>query len=113
MAYMMNDPLLPEFKPVTSDTDAVEALGAFPNFPPLPPNAAVLAKRAAEDGMHFFMRLNYDVTHLTDDARKLLLFMLTNALTELEKGVVSLDKITVASRLAKFERLKGSNGDKK
>ncbi len=113
MAYMMSEPLLPEFKPVTSDTDAVDAAGAFPELPPLPPNAAVLAVRPAKDGVHTFMRLTYDVTHLTDDAKKLLLFMLTNALTELEKGVVSLDKITLASRLAKFERIKASNGDGK
>ena len=79
-------------------------------LPPLPPNSAVLAVRPAPDRAHVFIRLTYDVTHLSDDQQKLLLFMLTNALTELETGVKKLDRITAAARLAKLERVK-SNGN--
>ncbi len=107
----MSEPLTPDFKPVTSGTDAAEAAGAFPDFPPLPPNSAVLATRPAKDGVHTFARLTYDVTHLSDDAKKLLLFLLTNALTELEKGIEKMNRIEVAAKLAQRERIKAMKGN--
>ena len=84
-----------------------------PELPPLPPNSAVLAVRPAADKVHTFIRLTYDCTHLSDDKQKLLLFMLTNALTELEAAMKGIDRITVAARLAKLERLKGMEGNGK
>ncbi len=110
---MMSDPLTPDFKPVTSGTDAAEAAGAFPDFPPLPPNSAVLATRPAKDGVHTIARLTYDVTHLSDDAKKLLLFLLTNALTELEKGLKGMNRIEIATKLAQRERISAMKGNGK
>ena len=75
-------------------------------LPPLPPNSAVLAVRPAPDKAHTLLRLTYDVTHLREDSQKLLLFMLTNALTELEAGIKKMDKVAIAARVAKLERLK-------
>ncbi len=109
----MSEPLVPEFKPVTSDADAVEAAGAFPELPPLPPNSAVLAVRPAKDGVHTFMRLTYDVTHLSEDAQKLMVFMLTNALTELEKGIKGMNRIEIAAKLAQRERISAMKGNGK
>jgi hypothetical protein len=71
----------------------------------------VLAVRAAPDRAHTIMRLSYDVTHLSGDAQKLLLFLLTQALTELEKNIVKLNKIEVASKLGKLERAKAQKGN--
>lgn len=82
-----------------------------PELPPLPPNSAVLAVRPGQDKVHTFIRLTYDCTHLSDDKQKLLLFMLTNALTELEAGVKGMDRVAAAARLAKLERVKGVNGN--
>lgn len=89
----------------------IDAAPEIEPLPPLPQNSAVLTARPAQDRVHTFIRLTYDCTHLSDDQKKLLLFMLTNALTELEQGVKKMDRITVASRLAKLERLKGQKGN--
>jgi len=77
-----------------------------PELPPLPPNSAVLAVRPAPDRAHTLIRLTYDCTHLSDDQQKLLLFLLTNALSELEKGIKGMGKIEVAAKLGKLERIK-------
>ena len=91
--------------------DTVNPPETLPPIPPLPANSAVLAVRAGEDRVHTFMRLNYDVTHLSEDSQKLLLFMLTQALTELEKGVKSMSRIEAASKLATLERAKAVKGN--
>jgi len=89
----------------------IDALPEIEPLPPLPPNSAVLAVRAAPDRAHTFIRLTYDVTHLSDDAQKLLLFMVTNALTELEAGVKKMNRIEVAAKLAQRERIKAMKGN--
>jgi len=80
-------------------------------LPPLPPNSASLAAFPAQDRVHSIMRIMYDVTHLSDDAQKLLLYMLTNALTELEKAVKAMNRIEVAAKLAQRERISGVKGN--
>jgi len=75
-------------------------------LPPLPPNQCVLAVRPAADGPHIILRLNCDVTHLSDDGQKLLIYMLTNALTELEKAIKDMNRIEAAAKLAQFERIR-------
>ncbi len=77
-------------------------------LPPLPPNSCVLAVRPAADKAHTFLRLTYDVTHLSEDAQKLMVFMLTNALTELEKGLKGMNRIEIAAKLAQRERIKST-----
>ncbi len=86
-----------------------------PKLPPLPSNSCVLAVRPGEDRVHTFLRLTYDVTHLSEDAQKLLVFMITNALTELEKGIKGMNRIEIAAKLAQRERIKAmkGNGDTK
>ncbi len=101
----MSDPIKPDFKPGVHGTDGVEAAGAYPNIPPLPQNSCVLAVRPAPDKVHTFLRLVYDVTHLSEDSQKLLVFALTEALTELEKGVVKMNRIEIAAKLAQRERI--------
>jgi len=91
----MNDTFAPEIEPL----------------PPLPPNSAVLAVRPAPDRAHTFIRLTYDVTHLSEDAQKLLLFMLTQGLTEFEKAIKSMNRIEVASKLGKMEKVKSLKGN--
>jgi hypothetical protein len=84
-------------------------------LPPLPPNSCALAAFPSKDGVHSIMRLMYDCTHLSDDGQKLLLFMLTNALTEIEKVLKGMNRIETAKRLAQYERLeqfrKNGNGE--
>jgi len=84
-------------------------------LPPLPPNQCVLAVRPAADRAHTFLRLTYDVTHLSEDAQKLLVFSMTEALTQLEKGILEMNRIEVAAKLAQRERIEGfrksGNGD--
>ena len=84
--------------------DSVEEIDP-PPLPPLPPNSAAIAAIPAQDGVHSIMRIMYDATHLSDDQQKLLLYMLTNALTELEKAVKSMNRIEVAAKLAQRERI--------
>jgi len=75
-------------------------------LPPLPPNSAAIAAIPAQDGVHSIIRIMYDCTHLSEDGQKLLLYMLTNALTELEKAVKDMNRIEVAAKLAQRERIK-------
>jgi len=82
-----------------------------PELPPLPQNSCVLSVRPAEDKVHTFLRLTYDVTHLSEDAQKLLVFMITQALTELESGVKKMSRIQVAAKLAQRERIKAMKGN--
>jgi len=77
----------------------------LPQLPPLPPNSCVLAVMPADDRVHTFLRLTYDVTHFSEDAQKLLVFSITQALTELEKGIKSMNRIEVAAKLAQRERI--------
>lgn len=102
-----------KFKPVTEDKamDALEATAAFPEIPPLPPNQCVLAVRPAADRVHTLLRLTFDVTHLTEDKQKLLTFMLSKALTKLEKHVIDMGKIEAAAQLGKLERVKAMKGN--
>jgi len=81
-------------------------------LPSLPPNSAAIAAIPAQDGVHSIMRIMYDCTHLSEDGQKLLLYMLTNALTELEKAVKAMNRIEVAAKLAQRERITAmkSNG---
>ena len=93
--------------------DALQDVEPLPPLPPLPTNSAALAVFPAQDRAHTIMRLVYDVTHLSEDAQKLLLYMLTNALTELEKAIKSMNRIEVAAKLAQRERIKGMQGNGK
>jgi hypothetical protein len=82
-----------------------------PELPPLPANSAVLAVRPGPDRVHTILRLQFDVTHLSDDRQKLLLHLLSQGLTQFEKSVKEMDRITVAARLAKLERVKAVKGN--
>ena len=84
----------------------IDVLPDVEPLPPLPPNSAAIAAIPAQDRVHMIMRLMYDCTHLSDDAQKLLLFMITNALTEIEKSLKHMSSIDVARRLAQYERYK-------
>lgn len=89
----------------------IDATQELEPLPSLPPNQCVLAVMAAPDRAHTFMRLTYNVTALSEDRQKLLLYMLTNALTELEKAVKKMDKIEVAKKLAQRERIREFQGN--
>ena len=80
-------------------------------LPPAPPNLAALAAGPFFDGVHVRMKLNFDVTHLSEDKQKLLLHMATSALIELEKVVNKMDRIIVAAKLANIERFKSMKGN--
>lgn len=91
--------------------DTVQEIEPLPPIPPPPENSAVLVVRSGPDRVHTIMRLQYDVTHLSEDKQKLLLFKLTQALTELEKHIVKLLRIEAAAQLAKLERIKAVKGN--
>ena len=57
------------------------------------------------------MRLMYDCTHLSEDGQKLLIYMLTNALTELQKAIKAMNRIETAAKLAQFERIREFQGN--
>ncbi len=80
-------------------------------LPEVPSNLAALAAGPFVDGVHVRLKINYDVTHLSEDQQKLLLHMVTGALEECKKAVESMDRITVAARLARFERAKNVKGN--
>ncbi len=80
-------------------------------LPPLPPNSCVLAVRPGPDKAHTLLRLVFDVTHLSDDAKKLLVFMVSEALTKLEESVRKMGKIETASKLAFRERTQHQEGN--
>jgi len=86
--------------------DVLPDVEPLPPLPPLPPNSAAIAAIPAQDGVHSIMRIMYDCTHLSEDGQKLLLYMLTNALTELEKAVKDMNRIEVAAKLAQRERIR-------
>jgi len=86
--------------------DVLPDVEPLPPLPPLPPNSAAIAAIPAQDGVHSIIRIMYDATHLSEDGQKLLLYMLTNALVELEKGIKSMSRIEVAAKLAQRERIK-------
>jgi len=86
--------------------DVLPDVEPLPPLPPLPPNSAAIAAIPAQDGVHSIIRIMYDCTHLSEDGQKLLLYMLTNALTELEKAVKDMNRIEVAAKLAQRERIK-------
>ena len=90
---------------------AIPDVEPLPPIPPLPANSCVLAVRPAADKAHTFLRLTYDVTHLSEDAQKLMVFMLTNALTELEKGLKGMNRIEIAAKLAQRERISAMKGN--
>ncbi len=84
-------------------------------IPPLPQNSCVLAVRPGPDKAHTFLRLTYNVTHLSEDAQKLMVYAVAEALIELEKGVKKMNRIEVAKKLAQRERIdesrRNGNGD--
>jgi len=91
--------------------DVLPDVEPLPELPPLPQNSAALAAFPAPDRVHMIMRLMYDVTHLSEDRQKLLLFYLTKGLREIEKAVKDMDRIAVASKLAQFERVASAKGN--
>ncbi len=91
--------------------DSVRASDFPTPLPSVPPNLAGLAAGSFVDGVHVRLKLNYDVTELSEDKQKLLLHIVTGALEELTKAVKGMDRIAAASRLAKFERVKGIKGN--
>lgn len=80
-------------------------------LPTAPPNLAGLAAGPFADGVHVRLKLNYDVTNLSEDKQKLLLHMVTGALEEFRNAVNVMDRITAAARLARFERAKSMKGN--
>ena len=83
-------------------------------LPPLkeaPPNLAALAAGPFVDGVHVRLKLNFDVTHLSEDRQKLLLHMVSQGVKEFEKSIQEMDRITVAARLGKLERVKETKGN--
>lgn len=93
--------------------NAFSEVEPLPPLPPLPPDSAVLAVRPGPDRVHTILRLNRNVTSFSDDGQKLLLHMLTDALTQIEKAVKGMNRIEIASRLAKLERHKQAIAIKK
>lgn len=84
----------------------IDAVPEIEPLAPLPPDAAVLAVRPGPDRVHTIMRITRDVTILSEDQQKLLVHMMTDALTRLEQSVKGMNRIETASRLAKIERVK-------
>jgi len=82
---------------------------AVPEIEPLreaPPNLAALAAGPFVDGVHVRLKLNFDVTHLTEDRQKLLLFLTTNCVKEFERALKGMNSIEIASKLGRLERVK-------
>ncbi len=75
-----------------------------------PPNLSALAAGSFVDGVHVRLKLNFDVTHLSEDKQKLLLHMVSQGVKEFEKSIQEMDRITVSARLGRLERLKKDNG---
>ncbi len=78
----------------------------------MPPDFARLVVLPGPDKAHIQLRLNRDVTAMSDDQQKLLVHYVTQALTEFETMVRKMNRIEAAAKLAKLERVKAvkSNG---
>jgi hypothetical protein len=92
-------------------SDTLQPAPDLEPLPPLPPNACVLAVRPGPDKAHTLLRLNFNVTHLSDDAQKLLCFALAEALGKLEEGIKAMNRIEVAAKLAQRERIQNAKGN--
>lgn len=96
------------------DSDTVSMIDRIPEVEPLPevpPNLSALAAGPFADGVHVRLKLNWDVTHLSEDKQKLLLHLISNAVKEFEKVVKDMNRIEAASKLGKLERLKSMKGN--
>jgi len=68
------------------------------------PDFCGLVVAPGPDGVHAMLRLNCDVTALSEERRKLMVYFLARALSESLKTVRSMTKMDVASALGKMER---------
>lgn len=94
MAYMMSDRLpVEDPKPL----------------PPSPPNLAALAAGAFAEGIRVRLKLNYDVSEMSEDGQKLLLHWVTDATKQFQKLIKKMNRIEVASKLGKLERAKAKD----
>jgi hypothetical protein len=82
-------------------------------LPEAPPNLSALAAGPFVDGVHVRLKLNFDVTHLTQDGQQLLLHYVSQAVKQLEESVRKMDRLEVAKKLAQLERIKGFQGEGK
>jgi hypothetical protein len=75
--------------------------------PPLivPGNMAHLAAVPGQEKVHVQLRVNYDVTHLTESRQKLLLHYVMRGLKEFEQTIEGMSKLEVEAALAKQERI--------
>lgn len=80
-------------------------------IPPLPPNSAVLVAKPGPDKVHTLMRIQYDVTDLSEDGSKLLLYLVTSALQRFKTEIKHMNKIECAAKLGKYERQKSQQGN--
>lgn len=76
----------------------------LPPLPPPRPDFAALVSVAAPDGVHIQLRINCDVTPLSDPRQKLLLHYVTQALTKLTEQVKVVPKLEVLRLLGNLER---------
>ena len=95
--------------------DSVKASDFPAELTVAPPNLSALAAGPFVDGVHVRLKLNFDVTHLSEDSQKLLLHYVSQAAKKLEEQVKHMGRIEVASKLANLERVKSikDNGDTK
>lgn len=68
------------------------------------PDFAALVAAPGPDGVHIQLRINCDVTPLSEPRQKLLLHLVTRALSEATRQVKALPKLDVLATLGKLER---------
>ncbi|MES2367097.1 MAG: hypothetical protein V4563_14570 [Pseudomonadota bacterium] len=81
-------------------------IDAPPPLPPSPPNLAALAAGSFAEGIRIRLKLNYDVTDMSEDGQKLLLHWITQATKQFQEQIEHMHKIEVSSKLGKLERAK-------
>ncbi len=74
-------------------------------LPAAPPNLSALAAGSFADGVHVRLKLNLDVTHLSEDRQKLLLHWVSQGAKQMESTINVMGSIEVAKRLAQLERI--------
>ncbi len=80
-------------------------------LPAAPPNLSALAAGPFADGVHVRLKLNLDVTHLSEDRQKLLLHWVSQGAKQMESTINVMGSIEVAKRLAQLERINESRRD--
>ncbi len=80
-------------------------------LPDPPTNFARLAALPGRDRVRVQLRINFDVTHLSEDGQKLLLHYMMQALLEFEGKIKRMNKIEVASKLGALERAKATKNN--